>query len=880
MRLITGTVLTLLGCILAHGQPLIRSANTTLDFPQSLPSSGFKLEPAFPNLRTTLQPVAIVTPPTETNRLFVVERSGRIRVVPDLRRPQWETFLDIRRRTVSRSGEQGLLGLAFHPDYRRNLKFYVFYTATGAGEPNRLSQFQTSPDHPNRALPESEIVLFSQWDDAGNHNGGDLHFGPDGYLYVALGDEGNANDTLGNSQRIDRDFYAGILRLDVDKRPGNLEPNRHSAIELDSSGKAYYSVPADNPWVGTTSFNGQPIRTSRVRTEFWAVGLRNPWRMAFDPVSGELFAGDVGQGRREEINRIVRGGNYGWNYREGSITGPRPNDLSGNVEFEEPILEYSHGTGDNQGRSVTGGVFYRGDRWAQLYGAYLFADYVSGNLWMMRYDGNQTTGWNRLARKTGISAFGVDPRNGDILVADYQSHRLLRLIKDDAGAAEPFPETLSLTGAFEDLTNLSPNPGILPYSLNTPFWSDHAIKSRWFSVPEVSRRIGFSAEDNWSFPSGSVWIKHFELETKTGDPDSRRPLETRFIVHPDDSKPGEIYGLTYRWNEQRTEAFLVPEEGAEEIIPIEENGVMREQIWRYPSRSECLACHTQSSGGILGFNTAQLNRTETYGDTQINQLLALQQAGYFDEGPDATDELPRTYRFEDEEASLTQRVRSYLEANCSQCHRPDGVLGLWDARLQTPLEQTGLIDGPLVNPSIYPEHRIVVAGDPHASELLRRITSTGKDRMPPLASNRLDQNAIELISRWLHEELPRESLDSWALRYFGKPIDSELADADPDRDRLPNRLEYRLGTHPLDPHDAWGLRIRTENGTAILSFPLIPDPELRLELQRTTDLFPAQWSAVTLNEPSPFYGRPGTEGTIELSPGQATAAYYRVLFHD
>ncbi len=877
-RVFGAGLLGLGGCWL-QGQPVERAANTSLSLPSRPPALGFRWELAFPSIRSFAQPVAIVSPPEGDNRLFVVERAGRIQVIPDLENPRRETFLSLTRRTESRSMEQGLLGLAFHPDYRRNGTFFAFYTARGAGEPNRLSRFQADPENPNRALPDSEVILFSQRDEAGNHNGGDLHFGPDGYLYVSLGDEGHANDSLRNSQRIDRDFFAGILRIDVDKRAGNLEPNPHPAVEIGESGAAHYSVPADNPYVGIAVFNGRRVNAAAVRTEFWAVGLRNPWRMAFDPATGSLYAGDVGQGRREEVNRIVKGGNYGWNFREGNLAGPNRNPPPGGVRFEPPLLEYMHGNGSKQGKSVTGGIVYRGSRWAPLFGAYIFADYVSGNVWALRHEGAQVLSWKNIARETGIAAFGAAPRNGDVLAADFNSSRLLRLVGEETDEDEPLPATLSATGAFADLRALMPHPGVLPYSINTPFWSDGAAKTRWFSVPDVEQHIGFAAEGNWDFPVGMVWIKHFELEMKKGDPASRRRLETRFIVQQD---AGGVYGMTYRWDEDQQDAVLVPEEGLDESFLIEENGTFREQVWRYPGRSECLGCHTTLGGGALGFSTAQLNRLHVYGDVQTNQILALGQAGYFANPPGNAADWPQSASMDDGSQSLSHRVRSYLDANCSQCHQPGGTaIGIWDARLETAV--AGVVSGALANAARHPGRRVVVPGDPQASELLRRIASLGSDRMPPLASNVLDRDAIELLNRWIAEALPPETFEAWQQRYFGASNEpAATANGDFDQDRFVNWLEFRLGTNPLNAEDFWRLNARRTGDRISLRFSKVPAAgSLRFELQEANVLHPRpDWRPVDLGEVSPFFGRRGTEGAIERPLADEGAAFFRAVIYE
>ncbi len=241
---------------------------------------SYELVDAFPGL-TFNDPVAILTPPGETNRIFVVQRAGVIQVVSDLASPTASTFLDIDPLVTggtSGNDERGLLGLAFHPGYETNGYFYVFYTGdatttAGGGLHDIVSRFQVSSTNINVANSSSELRLILQRDQASNHNGGYIAFGPaDGYLYIGVGDEGGANDNLNNSQLIDKDLFAGILRIDVDNRPGSLAPNPHPAVTSN------YRIPADNPYIGATSFNGNAVTPANVRTEFFAVGLRNPWR--------------------------------------------------------------------------------------------------------------------------------------------------------------------------------------------------------------------------------------------------------------------------------------------------------------------------------------------------------------------------------------------------------------------------------------------------------------------------------------------------------------------------------------------------------------------------------------------------------------------------
>lgn len=456
-----------LGCVVVLGLGLKvwgfeREAGSGLGFPLVPPQFGYTTEPAFEGLEF-VDPVAIASPPGETNRLFVVEQLGRIQMIPDLAAPRVETFLDIRDRVAGGvpPNEAGLLGLAFHPGYATNGHFFVFYSAiTNEQLRVHLARYSVSAEDPDRADRESEALVISLQDQDWAHNAGDIHFGPDGYLYVSMGDGGGQNDALNNSQRIDKDYYSGILRIDVDRRPGSLPPNEHRAIFPDM-----YAIPPDNPWVGATEFLGEPVDPAQVRTEFWAVGFRNPWRMSFDPETGDLWVGDVGGAFYEEINLVVRGGNHGWAFYEGTRVGPKHRFAPQGFEQIPPVMEYPHGGGQFAGQAVIGGVVYRGIRLSQLHGAYLFADYVSGNVWAIRRDGTASTPMEFLTVHPGIAAMGRDPRNGDVLLADQFRNGIWRLTYNQETTGDPLPMLLSETGAFADLETLEPSPGVVPYTI-------------------------------------------------------------------------------------------------------------------------------------------------------------------------------------------------------------------------------------------------------------------------------------------------------------------------------------------------------------------------------------------------------------------------------
>jgi len=314
------------------------------------------IEPVFQEIRFN-KPIVITHAGDGSDRVFIAEQEGIIWHVENKPGVKKRTkFLDMQKKVTWKQteNEEGLLGMAFHPQYKKNGQFFVYYTTTSKPHVSVISRFRVSKDDPNRADPqfEEEIMRIKQpfW----NHNGGTLAFGPDGYLYIALGDGGKANDPLQSGQDLSQ-ILGSILRIDIDNK---------------DAGKAY-AVPKDNPFV----------KTENAKPEIWAYGVRNIWRMAFDRKTGDLWAGDVGQNLWEEVNIIVRGGNYGWSIREGRHKFG-PNGVGPRADLIEPVLEYDHKTG----KSITGGVVYRGEKVPALQGMYLYADYIGSQVWALDYD--------------------------------------------------------------------------------------------------------------------------------------------------------------------------------------------------------------------------------------------------------------------------------------------------------------------------------------------------------------------------------------------------------------------------------------------------------------------------------------------------------------
>lgn len=861
--------------------PLERIANTTLsNMPPAPPVFGYTHANAFPGLNFA-NPVCLAAPPGETNRLFILEKIGTIIVITNLAAPTRSVFLNMTARVTSStsvSDERGLLGLAFHPGYATNGYFYVYYTgpanttASSGGMHDIVARYQVSAANPNQADAASHTPILVQYDQADNHNGGDIHFGPDGYLYVSIGDEGGANDQHNNSQIITNDFFSSMLRLDVDKRPGNLTPNPHHAVTTN------YLVPADNPFVGVTSFNGHSVDPNRVRTEFWAVGLRNPWRWNFDDETGLLYCGDVGQDSWEEVDLIEPGKNYGWAYREGYGNGPKSGSTPGGFVHTPPLLAYSH----SSGIAITGGRVYRGLNISQLYGAYVYADYSYGTIWALRHTGTNVTQNQVLYSDPGggISAFGTDPRNGDLLYCDVQESVIKRIIYNSTSSGQAIPTNLASTGVFTNLATLAVAPGIVPYDLNVPFWSDNAIKSRWFSIPNTNLTMTFNADGNWSFPTGTVWIKHFDLEITNGVPASRRRLETRLLIA--NSNGG--YGVTYRWTTPPTNALLVAEGGLDEVITnYASNGTIADtQMWRYPGRVECLVCHTTGAGFGLGFNTAQLNRDFNYLGTVTNQLEALQLAGYFNNTISNRHLLRALASATNDSVSREYRVRSYLAANCVQCHQPGtAAQALWDARITTPGPQNGIINGELINELGDAGNRVIAPGSLEMSALFQRVASMGAGHMPPLGTDVVNTQSVALLAAWITNDLPNYvSYETWQTNYFGSTNTANAAlQADPDGDRAKNYLEYLTGTVPTNAASAWGVSIAVSNNAVRILIPQVANRAV--EVQATTNLFDNNsWAVLNQADNAPFFPASNRISIVSDPASSTVPKYYRVRVYE
>ena len=753
---LTGILATTLGVIIIW-PPFPKSVPYGIDTRQAWvssqiqgtpePSDPYMTEIAFPHISFD-QPLELTSVPG-TNLLGVAERFGKIYL--------FENKQGVTEKQLLLDVKKTVYGLVFHPGFPSNGLFFVTQVNDPLKEEptgSQLVRYQVEKGQPLRVKPDSEVVII-QWP-SGGHNGGCIRFGPDGYLYIATGDGSGIADQLETGQN-PNDLLASILRIDVE----------HPEI-----GKKY-SVPEDNPFVGKSGF--QP--------EVWAYGLRQAWKFSFDPVTKRLWAGEIGQDLWEMIHLIQKGGNYGWSIQEANHAF-RPDRPKGPTPILPPLVEHSH----TDFRSITGGYVYRGSRLKSIKEAYVYADYDTGKIWSLNYDGTSVQQHRQLADTLlRIVALGQDQRN-ELYFVDFIGGNLHRLVPrpDSSTQQNEFPQKLSETGLFTSTKDMTPATGLIPYSVNSPLWSDYATKERYLALPGLTQ-IEYDAviypqpapgvPPGWRFPDGTVLVKTFSLEMETGNPESLRRLETRLLhqkrIPGTDEVGAQVWqGYVYMWNEEQTDAHLLRADGSDEkyIIRMPDGGT-REQTWHFPSRSECTLCHNTAAKYVLGINTLQLNKDHDYGEVVANQISTLNHLSIFTEPlPIPPEKLDYLVDYRDKDLDLDQRARSYLHANCAHCHVKWGG-GNADFQLigTMTLNQTGVVNTRPAHGNFgLDEPRLLVPGHPEKSIIAYRMEKLGLGRMPHVASNEVDQEGVKLIRKWIRSlSFQHSRADSQAKKYSG-----------------------------------------------------------------------------------------------------------------
>ena len=691
--------------------------------PPTTSTASLTLQPAFTALPSFSAPVAMLQAPNDSSRWFVVEKGGVVRVFSNNASvASSSVFIDISSLVVTAGEEEaGLLGMAFDPNFGtgagKNQNFYLFYS----GAPNSgyrlrstVARFAANAGA-TAATTSSRVELMGLDKVDSNHNGGNIAFGPDGYLYIGFGDGGGDP----NPQAQDDKFLFGkMVRINT----------------AGTTGSVPYSIPADNPNVG----NGLCNATGRGAAncpEVFARGLRNPWRWSFDKLNGTLWVADVGLGSFEEVNLVTRNGNYGWPIMEGAACMTSGCNRAGLID---PI--YAVPRSDAQ--AITGGYVYRGTQTTDLAGQYIYGDFASKMFGaVVSGSGGSYTARQLIApyasASINVSSFGQGS-DGELFALDYVGGRIHRLVfsNGSGGGGPVVPSLLSGTGCMSSSDSRLPAAGLVGYEVNAPFWSDNAEKERFFALPSTSTSFAPGTDGDWSTPLRSVIVKNFRLGGVM--------IETRLLMRQSN---GDWAGYSYEWNDAQTDATLVATGGKEKTLS--------SQVWSYPSRAQCLQCHTSAAGFSLGLETQQLNRNATYSQTGINahQLTTLSAPSIAMLTPQITNpgalaKLSNPFGTD----SLDLRARAYLHTNCAMCHRPGGSTGVaMNLLASTALAQTSTCNlDPTKGTLGLANAKIIAPGLPDSSVLLARANSRDPlVQMPPIGSHVVDANGVALLRQWI-----------------------------------------------------------------------------------------------------------------------------------
>ena len=659
------------------------------------------IDAAYPNLPVLDSPLAMVQPASDSSFWLVALRAGRVvRFANDENVSDFTTVLDMSDRVVT-DLELGFTGLAFHPNYPSDNRVFVVYNDRSESGQSTVSSFNINTTT-QVFDTDSETVLLTVDQDADNHNGGDIAFGPDGMLYVAFGDGGY---DWQESQRL-YNLLGTMIRIDV-------------------SGDAY-TVPTDNPFnTGQARCEtGERVPDDETTCpEIFAYGLRNPWRWSFDRETGDIWVADVGEDRFEEVNRIEAGGNYGWPIMEADACFNSSScDMSG---LSLPVTQYPRSVGV----STVGGYVYRGTSSPSLIGQYIWGDTFSSEFLSVPATSSTGADYTRRFNSSRLIAGMAEGNDGEIYLLNLnggEGDGVYRVVASggSSGSVE-MPGNLSDVGCFNTQEKVS-ETGVVDYSINSVLWSDSALKQRAFAIPD-GEQINVLSDGDFDFPTNTILIKHF-LNGETY-------LETRLFVNHSTGWAG----YSYEWNDQQTDAILLNEGKTENVGDF---------VHIYPSSSECNICHTSAANGSLGVEVLQLNRIKE--DSTANQLDFLSAAGYFSDLVSGAEE-SRLYSLDDESATLEQRARSYLHSNCSGCHRPGAASDFMDLRYSASLPDTNTcnVNATLGDMGVRGAQRIA-PGNADASVILLRMQTLDGDRMPPVASLQEDQQATQLIRDWVN----------------------------------------------------------------------------------------------------------------------------------
>lgn len=691
-----------------------RPANPTCKAPARPPSDApIAFEEVYGPVNLGI-PMMVAQAPGNPNKWFVAQRQGALVsfnvTAPGANPDVVGNIATACGGAVGQGGEGGFLGFAFHPKFATNGKIYVSWTRT-SGAPGGFDSIVSELHSPNAgvSIDTCKTILGPFPQPFSNHNGGGIAFGKDGFLYLGFGDGGDANDTPVNGQK-KTGFFSKILRIDIDNVPGG----------------ATYGIPNGNPFKGMDPATAEPAT--------FAMGFRNPFRFSVDRETNEVWVGDVGQNKWEEIDLVKAGGNYGWPCREGKhdfiTTGAKCPSMS---NLLDPVVDLEHipaGT-----RSLTGGFVYRGKAIPGFVGSYVFGDYEAQEIYVVSFD--VSTGDAKMTKIDDAPAnpwisFGED-LDGELYATAINGTMWKIIPKPGTPTTSAFPDRLSKTGCADPADVKKPASGLVAYGVRSALWSDGAEKDRWMALPDGST-ITVGADGDFDFPNGTVLVKTFTVGGKK--------IETRLFVRHDD---GGWAGYTYEWLDDQSDAVLLLGSKQKQVGT---------QSWHYPSRSECVRCHTAAAGRSLGLELGQQNGDFVYASTNriSNQLKTLDHIGMFSAPLGKTPDQIIAYPDPTGPAgSLEERARSYLHSNCSNCHRKDGGgRGNMVLTYGTPFKDT-------VTCNVDPEAgdigiaggKLIVPGNPTQSIVSRRPHDLGANRMPPLATSIVDDKGTKVVDDWI-----------------------------------------------------------------------------------------------------------------------------------
>ncbi|HVC95695.1 MAG TPA: PQQ-dependent sugar dehydrogenase [Pirellulales bacterium] len=686
----------------------------------------YRLAPAFPNLRFQ-KPTSIEEVPG-AGLLLVTEMDGKILSFPkDDQVNQADLVVDLREWLPDDVADRGvsLFDAEFHPQFEENRQLFVCYVHPGDGGHTRVSRITLDDASPPRALAGSEQVIIT-WP-AGGHNGGCLEFGGEGFLYVSTGDGSGPNPPDGRTTgQTVTDLLGAVLRIDID-HPTEERP---------------YAVPRDNPFVDSPG----------ARAEIWAYGLRNPWKFGVDPKGGDVFVADNGWETWEMIHRLERGGNCGWPVMEGRAA-LRSDVKIGPTPIVPPVKDHSH----TEANSVIGGPVYRGDNLAGLDGSFVYGDYITGTIWAIRPDEDNSYSHTTLVDTDQRIVAFTEGSDGELFVLDYdytgQIYELLPSGLKDTSAS--FPRRLSATGLFASLETMEPAPGVVDYQVQVDRWMDGARARRWVAIPSDGQiQLSTGPDAPAVYPDGTVFVKHLTLPQGEGRESIR--LETQLLHF----ERGTWHPYSYLWDDDGRDASLVESIGASR--PLAVAGATAKQgafdrTWQVNATNECKLCHNAGPRFVLGFSLNQLDRRlagEPRAKSQLSRLIA--QGVLAEVRPLALGDRRRLVDPHDSSQPLDDRARSYLHANCGMCHHPGGnAIVSFFLRRDLPFDELNTNKGTGIGTFGMRDAKIIVPGDPYRSVLMYRMSKLGFARMPYIGSRVVDGAGVDLIEQWIRS-LPHD----------------------------------------------------------------------------------------------------------------------------